>query len=121
MFVCKACPGGTVPTAPTTGGPYIAVVERGECFFEEKVQAVIAAGGYASVIIMNREGPDACNATTTPSVTTEGIPVIFIGREGGYGLFDQAGFDIDRLPGRHRDVRRSHRSRHSRGRGHCRD
>ena len=95
VFVGKACPGGgTVPAAPSTGGPYIAVVERGECFFEEKVQAVIAAGGYDSVIIMNREGADACNATTTPSVTTEGIPVIFIGREGGYGLFDQAGFDI---------------------------
>ena len=94
VFVGKACPGDTVPAAPTTGGPYIAVVERGECFFEDKVQAVLAAGGYDSVIIMNREGADACNATITPSVTTAGIPVIFIGREGGYGLFDQAGFDI---------------------------
>jgi hypothetical protein len=94
IFVGKACPGDTVPAAPSTGGPYIAVVERGECFFEEKVQAVLAAGGYDSVIIMNREGPDACNATTTPSVTTDGIPVVFIGREAGYGLFDEDGFDI---------------------------
>jgi len=96
IFVGQACPGGdAVPSAPATGGPYIAVVERGNCFFEEKVQAILAAGGYDAVIIMNREGPDACNATTTPSVTTDGIPVVFVSREAGFELFDDTSFDID--------------------------
>lgn len=94
VFVGKACPGDTVPAPPAADG-YIAVVERGECFFEEKIQAVLAAGGYDAVIIMNREGADACNAVTTPSYTTDTVPVIFVGREAGYGLFDTAGFSID--------------------------
>ncbi|MBW9121787.1 hypothetical protein JNB63_16945 [Microbacterium trichothecenolyticum] len=94
VFVGKACPGDTVPAPPAEDG-YIAVVERGECFFEEKIQTVLAAGGYDAVIIMNREGADACNAATVPSYDTDAIPVIFVGREAGYGLFDTAGFDID--------------------------
>ena len=94
VFVGKACPGDTVPAPPAADG-YIAVVERGECFFEEKITTILAAGGYDAIIIMNREGPDACNATTTPSYTTDTVPVVFIGREAGFGLFDQAGFDID--------------------------
>lgn len=92
VFVGTACPGEAVPPAPAADG-YIAVVERGACLFEEKLQAAIAAG-YDAVIIMNREGADGCNATLTPSVTTAGTPLVFIGREAGYELFDTAGFDI---------------------------
>lgn len=96
IFVGRACPGDTaVPTAPTTGGPYIAVVERGVCLFEEKVDAVEAAGGYDAVIIMNREGADACNSVLQPSLTNEALPVVFLGREAGYGLFDLTTFDLD--------------------------
>ena len=95
VFVGQACPGDSVPAAPTTGGPYIAVVERGNCFFEEKITAILAAGGYDAIIIMNREGADACNATTTPSYDTDEVPVIFVSREAGFELFDETGFDID--------------------------
>ena len=94
VFVGKACPGDTVPAPPAADG-YVAVVERGECLFEEKIQTILAAGGYDAIIIMNREGADACNATLTPSYTTDTVPVVLIGRESGFGLFDQPGFDID--------------------------
>ena len=92
VFVGTACPGETVPAPPAADG-YIAVVERGTCLFEEKVQAVLAAGGYDAVIIMNREGADACNAVTIPSLDAD-LPVIFVSREAGYELFDRTDFDI---------------------------
>jgi hypothetical protein len=38
---------------------------------------------------MNREGADACNGVLTPSVEGE-IPVIFVGRDTGFALFDTA-------------------------------
>jgi hypothetical protein len=86
VFVGLACPGDPVPAA--TGPNQIAVVERGVCLFEEKAQAVLAAGGYEAMIIMNREGADACTGTFGPSLTAE-IPTIFIGRDAGFDLFDQ--------------------------------
>ena len=95
IFVGLACPGdaeGPVPTAPDLPGDEIAVVERGVCFFTEKVTEVLAAGGYEAVIIMNREGSDACGSVFGPSV--EGaIPTIMIGRDAGFALFDVA-FDL---------------------------
>ena len=88
IFVGLACPGGNpVPPAPDLAGDEIAVVERGECFFTEKVASVLAAGGYEAVIIMNREGADACDGVITPSVEGD-IPVIFVGRGTGFALFD---------------------------------
>src|SRR5215207_10019672 len=88
VFVGRACPGDpAVPTAPDLPGDEIAVVERGVCFFTEKVAAVLAAGGYEAVIIMNREGADACTGVLTPSVEGD-IPTIFVGRDAGFALFD---------------------------------
>ena len=88
VFVGRACPGDpAVPPAPDLPGDEIAVVERGLCFFTEKVDSVLAAGGYEAVVIMNREGADACNGVLTPSVEGD-IPVILIGRNTGYALFD---------------------------------
>jgi hypothetical protein len=88
IFVGRACPGdAAVPPAPDLPGDEIAVVERGECFFTEKVAAVLAAGGYEAVIIMNREGADACVGTTTPAVEGD-IPTILIGRDAGFAMFD---------------------------------
>ena len=88
VFVGTACPGDpAVPPAPDLPGDEIAVVERGVCFFTEKVASVLAAGGYEAVVIMNREGADACVGTLTPDV--EGaIPTILIGRDAGFALFD---------------------------------
>jgi hypothetical protein len=88
IFVGRACPGDpAVPPAPDLAGDEIAVVERGECFFTEKVAAVLAAGGYEAVIIINREGADACVGTLTPSVAGD-IPTILIGRDAGFAMFD---------------------------------
>ena len=88
IFVGRACPGDEpVPPAPDLPGDEIAVVERGLCFFTEKVASVLAAGGYEAVIIMNREGADACVGTLTPSVEGD-IPTILIGRDAGFAMFD---------------------------------
>jgi hypothetical protein len=92
VFVGRACPGD--PAVPAATGPdQIAVVERGVCLFSEKVAAVLAAGGYEAVVIMNREGPDACVGVLEPFVEGD-IPVIFVGRDSGYALFDEP-FDSD--------------------------
>jgi hypothetical protein len=89
VFVGRACPGDpAVPPAPSVGTAQIAVVERGLCTFEEKAQAVIAAGGYESLIIMNREGSDACTGLLSPSLAAE-IPTLLIGRDSGFDLFDR--------------------------------
>jgi hypothetical protein len=93
VFVGRACPGDpAVPPAPDLPGDEIAVVERGVCFFTEKVAAVLAAGGYEAVVIMNREGADACTGVITPDVEGD-IPTIFVGRDAGFALFDQP-FDL---------------------------
>ena len=93
VFVGRACPGDpAVPPAPDLPGDEIAVVERGVCLFTEKVAAVLAAGGYEAVVIMNREGPDACTGVFTPDVEGD-IPTILVGRDAGFALFDQA-FDL---------------------------
>jgi hypothetical protein len=93
VFVGRACPGDpAVPPAPDLPGDEIAVVERGVCLFTEKVAAVLAAGGYEAVMIMNREGADACTGVFTPDVAGD-IPTILIGRDAGFALFDQP-FDL---------------------------
>ena len=93
VFVGRACPGDpAVPPAPDLPGDEIAVVERGVCLFTEKVAAVLAAGGYEAVVIMNREGEDACTGVFTPDVAGA-IPTILIGRDAGFALFDQP-FDL---------------------------
>lgn len=96
IFVGRGCNGdAAVPAASTTGGPYIAVVERGLCTFEEKVANIQAATGYDAVIIFNREGSDACTSVFEPFLVNDALPVVFIGREAGFGLFDiQASFNL---------------------------
>ena len=97
IFVGRGCIGDTaVPAAPADGGPYIAVVERGLCTFEEKVANIEAAGGYSAVIIFNRQGADACNAVLSPFLVNEALPVVLTTREAGFAFFDQeAEFDLD--------------------------
>ena len=90
VYVGLACPGDEVPEAEAG---QIAVVERGVCLFEEKAQAVIAAG-YDAMIIFNREGSDACTGVFSPSLTSD-IPTLFIGRDAGFDLFDQPGFELE--------------------------
>ncbi|MBA2643512.1 MAG: hypothetical protein H0U82_11390 [Actinobacteria bacterium] len=92
VFVGLACPGDVVPPAPALGTTQIAVVERGVCLFTEKLAVVEAAGGYEAAIIMNREGADGCTGVFGPAVDA-GIPVLFMGRENGFAMFDKT-FDL---------------------------
>ncbi|QIN84497.1 hypothetical protein GBA63_19000 [Rubrobacter tropicus] len=91
VFVGRAC---TTDTAvPAGDGSQVAVVERGVCGFTEKVQNVENAGGYAGVIVMNREGPDACSDLLNMDVQGT-IPALFVGRDTGFAFFDAA-YDED--------------------------
>ncbi len=93
VYAGRACPGdAAVPPAPATPGDQIAVVTRGLCTFTEKVASVEQAGGYEGVIIVNREGPDACGAF---GMTVSGtLPTFSANRRTGFGFFDrEAAFD----------------------------
>lgn len=93
VFVGRACPGDPAPPpAPAVGASQIAIVERGVCLFTEKLVNVEAAGGYEAAIIMNREGSDACTGVFGPSLAA-GIPVLFMGRDNGFAMFDKT-FDL---------------------------
>ena len=85
-WVGRACPGDVVPAAPAVAGNQIAVVERGVCLFEEKAQSVLAAGGWEAMLIVNREGSDACTGIFTPSLSAA-IPTMFVGRDSGLAMF----------------------------------
>lgn len=89
VFVGRACPGdAAVPPAPDTqSGSQIAVVERGVCEFTVKVQAVQAAGGYEGILVFNREGSDACNATLGMTVAGNTPTFGVAPREQGYAIF----------------------------------
>ena len=88
VYAGRACAGdATISAAPSDGGSYVAVVTRGLCPFTEKVANVEAAGGYAGVVIVNREG--ACDGFGMS--VTGGIPVVSLDRENGFGLFDREG------------------------------
>jgi hypothetical protein len=84
-FVGRACPGD--PAVPAGDGTQIAVVERGVCFFTDKVNAVLAAGGYQAVLIFNRTASDGCNQTLGMSVAGD-IPTFGVApREQGFAIF----------------------------------
>jgi len=85
VFVGRACPGDAA--VPAGDGTQIAVVERGVCAFTEKVTSVEAAGGYAGVIVFNREGSDGCSDLLNMDVQGS-IPTLFVGRDTGFDLFD---------------------------------
>ena len=83
-FVGAAC--GT-PVVQAGDGSQIAVVERGVCDFTTKVANVQAAGGYKAVLIFNRTGSDACNASLSMSVAGD-LPTFGVApRQQGLALF----------------------------------
>ncbi len=90
IYVGQACTAGTpIPDPPATGGPHLALVERGGCAFTEKaanVEAVTANGGYTATVVFNREGPDGCGDFAMTIVNTK--PAFSISREAGFGIFD---------------------------------
>ena len=85
VYVGLACDPGTVPAGD---GSQIAVVERGVCDFTVKVAEVEAAGGYEAILVFNREGSDACNATLGMSVEGNTFTFGVAPREQGFAIFD---------------------------------
>ncbi len=91
VYVGRACPGDAA--VPTGDGTQIAVVVRGLCTFTEKVASVDIAGGYKAMIVVNREGADACGPL---AMSAEGqIVAVSVERSVGYDLFDIGGFDLN--------------------------
>jgi len=89
VFVGRGCDvDAAIPLASATGAT-IAVVERGLCTFQEKVENIKAAG-YDTVIIMNREGQGACTGAFSPGLqsSVSDMTVLFVGRDAGFALFD---------------------------------
>ena len=88
VFVGRACIGDAA--VPAGKGSQVAVVERGLCTFTEKVASVEAAGGYAAILVFNREGSDGCNGSLGMSVEG-GIPTFGVApRQQGFEIFDTA-------------------------------
>jgi hypothetical protein len=79
-FVGLAC--AAVP--PASGSGRIAVIERGVCDFQVKVDNAEAAG-YAGAIVFNRTGVDGCEALISMLVESE-IPAAFVSRTDGFRL-----------------------------------
>lgn len=98
VFVGRGC--NIDPAVPAgTPGSQIAVVERGECTFTEKVANVIAATGYEGVLIFNRTGTDACNQALGMSVEGD-IPTFGVAPRGqGFAIFGQTYSDAACLDG----------------------
>src|SRR5918993_760135 len=93
-FLGTAC--GTI--APAATDPAIAVVERGGCFFQDKINNVTAAG-YDAIIIFNSEtGDPPCEALLGMLADTE-IPAYFVSRSVGYQILGIEGYDPANCPG----------------------
>jgi hypothetical protein len=75
---------------PASGANQIALVERGVCTFQEKYDAVVAAGGYKAVLVFNREqgAGDGCDTLITMLVSGSTLPAFFVTRRVGYDLLD---------------------------------
>jgi hypothetical protein len=94
---CTATGGDTVPAAPADDGDPntddIAVIVRGLCSFEEKVNAVKAAGWDGWIIYNNAGRPDGDPLVTNGVVVTGGdLPGVFTRRQdvlpGIFGIAD---------------------------------
>jgi hypothetical protein len=93
-FLGTAC--GTI--APATTDPAIAVVERGECLFQDKINNVTAAGYDAIMIFNNEIGDPPCEAQLGMLADTE-IPAYFVSRSVGYEILGIAGYNPANCPG----------------------
>ena len=82
QFLGLACEAGSFPAATTT--VKIAVIERGVCDFQVKIDLAKAAG-YTSVIVFNRTGEDGCEALVNMLAVTD-IPAIFVSRKDGFRI-----------------------------------
>jgi hypothetical protein len=70
---------------PAAGGEQIAVVERGVCDFQVKLDNVEAAG-YKGLIVFNRTGEDGCDTLVSMLASSDTLPAIFVSRTDGFRL-----------------------------------
>ncbi|MDP1848194.1 MAG: hypothetical protein Q8K79_10430 [Solirubrobacteraceae bacterium] len=77
-----ACEAGTFPAADAAHK--IAVIERGVCDFQVKIDLVKAAG-YEGAIVFNRTGEDGCETLVT-MLASSTIPAIFVSRTDGFRI-----------------------------------
>lgn len=88
-FVGRACTGGAPVPAPTgSPGPdeeFVAVIERGDCRFDEKITNV-AAAGYGGAVVFNRvDVPDELVLMGgDPALGV--IPAVFVTRFTGFAI-----------------------------------
>ena len=82
QFLGLACDAGSFPAATDT--VKIAVIERGVCDFQVKIDLAKAAG-YTSVIVFNRTGEDGCETLVNMLAVTD-IPAIFVSRTDGFRI-----------------------------------
>jgi PA domain/LVIVD repeat len=75
---------GCGPVTPA-GGDLIAVVERGVCDFQVKLNNIEAAG-YKGLIVFNRTGVDGCETLVTMLASSDTTPAIFVSRKDGFRL-----------------------------------
>jgi hypothetical protein len=75
---------GCNPVAPAAGD-LIAVVERGVCDFQVKLDNIEAAG-YKGLIVFNRTGVDGCETLVTMLAASETTPAMFVSRKDGFRL-----------------------------------
>ena len=67
------------------GGAVIAVVERGVCDFQVKLDNIIAAG-YMGLIVFNRTGVDGCETLVSMLAASDTTPAVFVSRQDGFRL-----------------------------------
>jgi PA domain/LVIVD repeat len=75
---------GCDPVAPAAGD-LIAVVERGVCDFQVKLDNIQAAG-YKGLIVFNRTGVDGCETLVTMLAASDTTPAMFVSRKDGFRL-----------------------------------
>jgi hypothetical protein len=87
QFLGLACDAGSFPSAAEAGAT-IAVIERGVCDFQVKIDLAKAAG-YTSTIVFNRTGEDGCETLVNMLAVTD-IPAIFVSRTDGFRILGQS-------------------------------
>jgi len=75
---------GCGAVAPANGD-VIAVVERGVCDFQVKLDNIVAAD-YKGLIVFNRTGEDGCETLVTMLASSATTPAIFVSRTDGFRL-----------------------------------
>ena len=96
VFTGLACDPGTIPAA--TADPQIAVIERGACDFQVKINNATAAGYDAVIIFNSTNGNPPCENLLNMLATVD-IPSYFVARSLGYEILGIDGYDAEACTG----------------------